>query len=653
MSSEFKYDSFGNSIEGTDYCSGVETFAQNLIEDNEGDASVAYPSKTAWMTPRSKEFRMTSDNTCLIVDKDIYKIKKVYLRGYPYIVSNGTTTHLSWNDIKDVNGNIIDEYSALDISPWVVAEEVYNALRTPGNLSDAMSEIPNTCNTFYYSKNSIYFGKNVAIKYGSDYTSTYILTEIVRTFYSTKYYYNGKKLSETANAGIAIYGGGYPNPNFYKELQFRVEYIPMSSDIKLRARKSVRQQEEYIQILNQRAEINSASALGKFMYNTAQKMGTEQITLVKFYTKIGDIPPLGCRVKHNGEHYILTANSLEMTNCVQVKVTHTLSKNWSNKSQYVSVDQKYRNYKIPADILWRNMLWEDHVVVSKQSYETEIENKGSLLAGKWLPHLYCNRNGDVTVTSLFLTRKDPVTQRNIGAVVPCTTLGPAKSIVFAGSMKDQLSAGLRINPSQPDYCEEVFYCDDNGKLKEGTITLADNIEHFDAAQYPYTEWSVQDGQEYYLNSPGYDVFRVTFSIDKDPGEALKFIYQCHFVEDDPDILIGDKLTETHHLIKKWPTDRKFRFWRLNRFLRQGVDKVYSQDGEYRQIDADTDREKYWTISIDQTDRSGTLTLQSNANNYLRAGNVGWAITDENNNLYIGCNDVSTRKLIFNFMHEWK
>lgn len=32
MSSEFKYDSYGNSIEGTDYCSGVETFAQNLIK---------------------------------------------------------------------------------------------------------------------------------------------------------------------------------------------------------------------------------------------------------------------------------------------------------------------------------------------------------------------------------------------------------------------------------------------------------------------------------------------------------------------------------------------------------------------------------------------------------------------------------------------
>ena len=655
MISKMKYDSFGNSIDGTDYCSGVETFAQNLIEDNESDASIIFPYANSWATPRTQEYKLSDSNAEIILPQKIYKLISAVINldniDFTVVVTvnvgDGSTTSKTIG-LREFQNEKGEHLSVINLRNYIVDEITWNALPSGPTLSNKNLHKENC---LYYSDNIIHlsmsekywWGGSInwvqavksAAKYNPIEGGYFIIDK------GEKYYLKDTTINKSADT------------NEVTSLKFRVSYIPMSSDIKLRARKSVRQQEEYIQILNQRAEINSASALGKFMYNTAQKMGTEQITLVKFYTKIGDIPPLGCRVKHNGHHYILTANSIEMTNCVQVKVTHTLSKNWSNKSQYVSVDQKYRNYKIPVDILWRNMLWEDHVVVSKQRYETETENKGSLLAGKWLPHLYCNRNGDVTVTSLFLTRKDPVTQRNIGAVVPCTTLGPAKSIVFAGSMKDQLSAGLRINPSQPDYCEEVFYCDDNGKLKEGTITLADNIEHFDAAQYPYTEWSVQEGQEYYLNSPGYDVFRVTFSIDKDPGEALKFIYQCHFVEDDPDILIGDKLTETHHLIKKWPTDRKFRFWRLNRFLRQGVDKVYSQDGEYRQIDADTDREKYWTISIDQTDRSGTLTLQFHANNYLGAGNVGWAITDENNNLYIGCNDVSTRKLIFNFMHEWK
>lgn len=48
MSIKFGYDSYGNSIDGTDYCSGVETFAQNLIEDNELDAAITFPSIDGW-----------------------------------------------------------------------------------------------------------------------------------------------------------------------------------------------------------------------------------------------------------------------------------------------------------------------------------------------------------------------------------------------------------------------------------------------------------------------------------------------------------------------------------------------------------------------------------------------------------------------------
>ena len=55
MSSDFKYDSYGNTIDGTRYCSGVETFAQNIIEDNENDATIIYPNEDGWITPRSEE----------------------------------------------------------------------------------------------------------------------------------------------------------------------------------------------------------------------------------------------------------------------------------------------------------------------------------------------------------------------------------------------------------------------------------------------------------------------------------------------------------------------------------------------------------------------------------------------------------------------
>lgn len=658
MSNNFKYDSYGNSIDGITYCSGVETFAQNIIEDNEHDASIIFPFSNGWATPRTEEYRLTDDSATMILSEKIYKLLKVYI--YPNYfrvtvhLKKDTVTYVMLGAVKESNGNLIE---GANIITHVVEQSVFNTLPT------AKSGGINKGNVFYYNQgdNKINFGENIHKLLGFD------IPNYISLF---------KKWAEEATENKILsecyidYAGERLNLSQYeyeikyfdssvdysalkvKDIKFRVEYIPITSDIKIRARKSAKTDVDYIQPVNQRAEVNSASALGKFLYNTAQKTGTEQITVVKWYQHLADIPPLGCRVRHNGEHYILTANSFEMTNCVQMKVTHTLSKNWSNKSQHVAIDQKYRNYKIPADILWRNLYWEDFVEISKEKHEVASENSGSIMYGKWLPQLLCNHTNDTTITSLFLTRKDEATNRQIGVVVPCSTLGIANSIIFTASMKDNLSAGLRMNPLEDkQYCEEVYYCDKDGKLKEGTIILADNIEHFNAEQYPYTEWSTIEGQEYYMNSPGNTMFRTTFSIDKDPGEALKFTYQCYFVSDDVDIVIGNKLTETHRLIKKWTQDRKFRFWRLTRPMRQGADKVFSYDGESVLIETDLTRERYWKYNLGGTNNNASLELGKSAQSYLSTDYAGWAITDENNNLYIGCNDVNQAVLYFMHVHK--
>ena len=50
---KIRYESYGNTTVGTTYCSGVESFAENLIEDNEEDAVIVSPAKDAWARLRS------------------------------------------------------------------------------------------------------------------------------------------------------------------------------------------------------------------------------------------------------------------------------------------------------------------------------------------------------------------------------------------------------------------------------------------------------------------------------------------------------------------------------------------------------------------------------------------------------------------------
>ena len=648
MSSKFNYDSFGNSIEGTDYCSGVETFAQNLIEDNESDATISFPSPNGWATPRTEEYKLSDNNARIILPQNIYKPKSIKFKiesGLGYVEPNANTgSRFDLSEFHTQDGKYLTE---IDVIAYIVDNITFNALSISKTFpQEALSRN----NTLKYENNYIEIARHEEIltkerfNWQEALKSTIAYTDQVNDYYVD--YLDKRRYLKDYSVFL-----NYTDP---RKLKYQVSYIPMSSDIKLRARKSVRQQEEYIQPINQRAEINSASALGKFMYNTAQKMGTEQITLVKFYTKIGDIPPLGCRVKHNGQHYILTANSLEMTNCVQVKVTHTLSKNWSNKSQYVSVDQKYRNYKIPADILWRNMHWEDYIEITTDGVVENAE-AGDLLMSviddsttkrAIIPRIFiCDKTDDVTITSFFLYRANRESY-DWGVTVPCTTIGMANSMVFSASMKDNLSAGLRISEENNQYCEEVFYCEKNGKLDYARAVLSGGINITDAGAYPQATLT--------RNTPTDKVFDEIFYISKDPGEALKFTYQCHWISDEGDIVIGSKLAENHPLVKKWAENRKFRFLALRKPLRQGEDKVRPEEHMDILILTDEQRKGYFGMQdlISDTQKAFKLMLVGAGLSLLNnAGVKAWAITDENYNLYIGCNDKSKTTLYFSHIHE--
>ena len=146
MSIKFGYDSYGNSIEGTDYCSGVETFAQNLIEDNENDAAITFPSVDGWATPRAEDYILTDSNARMIVSEKIYKPLKIYVSPNYFRVTvhvNDGVTYVMLGAVKDINGNPV---SGANIVDYVVEQTVFNTL------SAAKSGGLNKGNVFYYMK---------------------------------------------------------------------------------------------------------------------------------------------------------------------------------------------------------------------------------------------------------------------------------------------------------------------------------------------------------------------------------------------------------------------------------------------------------------------------------------------------------------------
>lgn len=659
---KMQYSSIGKIIDGTTYCSGVETLAENMIEDNENDAVVVYPFKStnrdmAFGSLRSSAYTMTTDNAEAHLPSPIYKVSKFFIMldniKFEWTETSKQTAYLS--DFKNAAGESI---SALDITKFVIPQSEWDSL--PISDFGAVDAIPKYCfglfkdNTFYWEKgeSKIPFLGTVykqGISFLSNDRPTY--ERLIDTiFYEIGSDYKCKPgLVEMSLKSAVLATKAEIDVRKWK---FHIEYIPLTSKTKIRARKNAPTNMDYIQPFNQRAEINSASALGKNMWITAQKTGCTEIKLVKNYTSFKDIPPLGALVNHNGRKYKLVANHYVMTNIMFIQVTHTLSENWAEKSKHVAVDQKYRNYKIPQDILWRNLYYEDYFRAG-QSKKEKIGVDGGVEVGNIL-QLFNNGTSDYkpidSFVWLFGEANAGTKDTNIGARLPCSSYGIANSIIFSASFKDNVSAGL--SRGDGNKCEDVFYCHQDGTLVNATIQLGygnlrPNRDYFPGIRV----WEDYDTGEYKVENNLEEVlFDKTFKVYKDAGEAIKFTYQIHTIGEDG-VVIGRKFSEHNPLVKDWNgVGRQFKFYKLKYYIPEGTDIVTLIDEQYDTFSISSLAE---IIAIAKEEQStddlayyGETYTGEFTSDIVKAWNTtdkAWAITDEKGNLYIGCNNPSVDK----------
>lgn len=702
MSNKFNYSSIGKTVDGTTFCSGVETLAENIIEDSEEDATITFPSNTGWASLRSSAYKMTTENAEAHLPLPIYKIKKLLVKLPELRIIRALSPDYEIScDAKELKkgGDGVSFNNEVDITGAIVTDTEWNSLLLATDSVDYTKNLRKD-NSFYYADGSdkISFLNTVnklgAFIFVNDTPSYERLLKYA--LYHTASDYSAIIAGETISFNDLAENGGYlaSIPDIRK-WQFRIEYIPMSSKTKIRARKNAPTKEEYIQPFNQRAEINAASAFGKNMYLTAQKTGCKEIKLVKNYTRLNDIPPLGALVRHNGKKYRLVANHYDFTNTVYVKVTHTLSENWSEKSKHVAVDQKYRNWSIPQDTLWRNIYWEDYLRVGTSRKRGE-DVTGGIALEHIMQVLSITSSSDVTVDTFSWYTYDTVlgnidvddkadSEVNAelrGASIPCSTYGIANSIIFSASFKDNLSAGLRASAWGKDYlCEETLYCKADGTLDNVNVILGkgcgvaasfaidDNMTINQATTVGLVE-IVQNvfypailrlpvGTDYaFANMVQTPVFDEKFCVYKDAGEAIKFTYQIHLIGED-DCVFGNKFAEHNPLIKDWKgKNRKFRVWLLTHYVREGVDVLETTTGdEYRKKDEewkffDVEPEEQTSSEIAIYGDVFKLTLKLAISDDLKEPKYkAWAITDEKNNLYVACNDKKITTLYFQLHHK--
>jgi hypothetical protein len=634
-----QFNSYAKQIDGEQYCSEVETLAENMIEGNAEDAGMEFPGDGNWITVRSELYRKSDDALIVELPLPIYKLISVKLipkstKIFVYSDFQESRLELNWEEFKNSNG----EYFIPDITRYFLTQAEHSALPTAKQFTDIyLNPLKNyKQNTFIYTQG------NRSLKIGA--TSYKDITGLTLPVYQVvlrllpriaPLEYTAKVENEELYLSLGdVYG------NNVLDWELQIKYIPIPQSTKMKAHKAEKKPRKYAQIVNQRAEVNNAEAFGKYLHTTAQKTGTEKIAIAKTYTKIADVPPVGAVVWHNGEKYRLVANSWSVTNTVTFTVTHTLSKNWSSKSKHVAVDQKYRNWNIPFDdYVWRTVYYEEFIEFGG----TPVTFDSVFHVDFWknsIKSIFLLDATNIVLQNMWLINLD--NNRNSGCVLPVSTQGIGKSLVFSASTKDTLSVGLRVNPDDNEYCEEVLYCNADGTLKEMSIILSPEIEGYDKNAYPYATLYTTNRPIFYNNQRH---FVEKFWLDKDPGEAIKVTVQVHFIPTENWIVVGNKFAQDHPFVSG-KAKEGLKLWILSEYIRDGVDFILHGDQDY-------------VVGLNSNDEINSYLL-CNGTSILVLDNAfksaesesgrkykAWAITDKDNNLYIGSNDIEKREIFIN------
>lgn len=619
------YESAAYGISEENTASALYSVAQNVISENENEASVVYPSATGWICPRSDGTRQKDDSYKLYLPYKIYRIVKIEadIENYP---------------LADVNGSQIVLLSTFginiyDITNAFVSKEEYNTLPDKGDFRIAIGE---SSASDKYSCNKIPYEINGNVIDLSDFSKEFSINNTASIFLNAI----TSLLSSDARIDREQYASHsfrFSKQNNLRNLKFRITYIPMRDQENILAVKDERQNYEFVQPFNQRTEVNSAAALGRSMKMRSSQLGGASKTVVKTYDRLSDIPrPQSGYIDENGDMYVVVANEYTSDNNKTVTVTHTLSQNWALVSEYVGVDRAYRASKFPSETVRRETRMDDYLIFSEHKQKNlDGLNKGvGLLANG----LVCGSLRGTEINQFFIYYKKQ-NGAYVGAFRSADSKAIANSVKFSASFDDPFSAGIMIDKeTNPDstnvWQKECFYTEEDGSIASGVIVYASDIGGMDYDLFPHSEWKNSVTPEGHNYPSGMISVLGEFEFDKNAGEVLGNTYQCHFVADGRYLFVGPTFAESCPYVREYGGENKNRkFIWLKKWLPKTA--VYVPES-YVLFSASFSSQQYQELYYKMTVAEDNL-IKIEILASAPVGATGWVITDENGSPLLGCN----------------
>ena len=603
--------------------------------------TLTYPSYSGWITARTDDIQLTTDNAMLIMPKPIAELSHVWLRtaksakiGISYSDGSGepvtTTVELSEIQTKDTSGayhNIV----ALDLKSYIVEYDEYKTLGTQ-SVFEWQTSNKTKNNTSYYTR----YNKEIKLCTAEASWGTFApILNSIRALLNDRrekgetFYYGGN--------AILLFGNVTQDTSLLL-WQWRVEYEPLGENTKLNVPKTNAEEIPFAIPYNQQQQIASSVGLGRNMQSTANRTGTEQKQVVRYITKLSQMRRVGAVGTLNGELWRLTEVAATFTP-KRARLTETWTKGWSNRSQYVGINREFRSWNIPSELTERNLLYQDYCLITRKSGLNLGRAKISTTAHNLLMY-FIDSSKSVSVLNVYEQSAMWLMRNNTnGVVLSASAFGFGDSLVFAARTKDNLSAGvkrIKIADNDNNYQQnvDVYYCDEDGTLDKMYVDFASDIANMDSNAYPESK----TGE---TNTPStYRLFNqwVEFAVDKDEGEQLNFTYQLHMLTDDPNLIIGSAWASKNHLVHRYDSVPTRKYWRITKRLPQGAQIMTSAFGVSGQSTS------VCTVTAQTSGETIAFTVPS--------GSLGVCVTDENNNILVAWQGGASATFTTYYTHDY-
>lgn len=604
--------------------------------------TLTYPSYSGWITARTDDIQLTTDNMLLILPKPIVKLQKVLLNAsnsasvfitYQNPLGEGESATVGLDELQLKVGSTYVNLTSLDITDYVVEYDLY---RTLGTLSAFQPDYGDQTknNTSYYKRYESTI--NLCTQTASWGTGTPLLNSIDKSLEKMigQLYYKS-----TYNV---LTVGGVSQKRSMLLWQWRIVYEPLGENAKLNVPKTNAEEIPFAIPYNQQQQIASSVGLGRNMQSVANRTGTEQKQVVRYITKLSQMRRVGAVATLNGEIWRLTEVAGTFTP-IRARVTETWTKGWSMRSEYVGINREFRSWNIPSEITERNLLYQDYCLITRKANLNLGGAKIGTNAHNLLMYFIDQSKSwsGVTEQSAMWLMRD---QTN-GAILSSSAFGFGNSLVFSARTKDNLSAGIqrvKLNDTDSNYQQnvDVYYCKGDGTLDKFNVQFGADISNLDSMAYPESKIGTTNTLD--TTAPYLFNTWTEFAVDKDPAEQLNFTYQLHMLTDDPNLIIGSMWAGRNPLVHQYNSTPTRKYWSITKRLPQGAQvmtSIYGTSG----ISASACKVNVST--------SGSRAYE-NIVFTVPSGSLGVCVTDENNNILVAWQGGASATFTTYYTHDY-